>query len=81
MTIAYNKKKSIPLKGKETLFRSRTKWIENGEKMTKYFCYFEKRNYDKKIITELKTTDGEIISDVIKINKEKEKLLQKFPDH
>ena len=58
------------VKGKEAMFRSRTRWIENDEKPTKYFFNFEKRNYEKKMITQLKTTDGEIISDMTKINKE-----------
>ena len=58
------------IKGKEAIFRSRTRWIENGEKPTKNFFTLEKRNYEKKIITQLKTADGEIISDMTKINKE-----------
>ena len=49
------------VKGKEAMFRSRTKWIEDGEKPTKYFFNLEKLNYEKKIITQLKTTDGEIV--------------------
>jgi len=62
-----NLKKELPVteiysvKGKEAMFRSRTKWIEDGEKPTKYFFNLEKLNYEKKIITQLKTTDGEII--------------------
>jgi len=35
------------IKGKEAMFRSRTRWIENGEKPTKYFFNLEKRNYQK----------------------------------
>ena len=38
----------------------------------------EKRNYEKKIITQLKTTDGEIIFDMTKINKEKENYYKNF---
>jgi len=37
-----------------------------------------KRNYEKKIITQLKTADGEIISDMIKINKEIENYYKNF---
>ena len=66
------------IKGKEAMFRSRTRWIENGEKPTKYFFNLEKRNYEKKIITQLKTTDGEIISDMTKINKEIENYYKNF---
>ena len=50
-------------KGKEAMFRSKMRWIENGKKPTKYFFNLEKRNYEKKIITQLKTIDGEIITD------------------
>ena len=57
------------IKGKEAMFRSRTRWIEDGEKPTKFFFNLEKQNY-KKIITQLKTTDGESIADMTKINKE-----------
>lgn len=60
------------------MFRSRTRWIENGEKPTKYFFNLEKQNYEKKIITQLKTTDGEIISDLTKINKEIENYYNNF---
>ena len=66
------------VKGKEAMFRSRTRWIENGEKPTKYFFNLEKRNYEKKMITQLKTTDGEIISDMTKINKEIENYYKNF---
>ena len=66
------------VKGKEAIFRSRTKWIEDGEKPTKYFFNLEKQNYEKKIITQLKTTDGEIISDMTKINKEIENYYKNF---
>ena len=66
------------VKGKEAMFRSRTRWIENGEKPTKYFFKLEKRNYEKKIITQLKTTDREIISDMTKKNKEIEYYYKNF---
>ena len=38
-------------KGKEAMFRSKVKRVEEGEKPTKYFFNLEKRNYEKKIIT------------------------------
>ena len=36
-------------KGKEAIFRSKVKWVEEGEKPTKYFFNLEKRNYEKKL--------------------------------
>ena len=66
------------IKGKQAMFRSRTRWIENGEKPTKYFFNLEKRNYEKKIITQLKITDDKIISDMTKINKEIENYYKNF---
>ena len=57
-------------KGKEAMFRSRIRWIENGEKPMKYLFNLEKRNYEKKIITQFKTIDGEIITDLSMINEE-----------
>ena len=41
---------SIIARGKEAIFRSRTKWIEEGEKPTKYFFNVERRNYEKTIL-------------------------------
>ena len=65
-------------KGKEAMFRSKVKWVEQGEKPTKYFFNLEKRNYEKKIITQLKISDGEIISDIKQINKEIEEYYKSF---
>ena len=65
-------------KGKEAIFRSKVKWVEEGEKPTKYFFNLEKRNYEKKIITQLKISDGEIISDIKQINKEIEEYYKSF---
>ena len=41
-------------RGKEAMFRSKARWFEQGEKRTKYFFNLEKKNYDKKIVMELK---------------------------
>lgn len=40
-------------KGKQTMFRAKCRWIENGERPTKYFFNLEKSNYNKKTISEL----------------------------
>ena len=45
-----------PLRG--SLIRSRSKWIDEGEKPTKYFCNLETRNYVSKIIPRLTLDDG-----------------------
>ena len=37
------------IRGKEAMFRSKMKWIEQGEKPTKYFHNLENINYEKKI--------------------------------
>ena len=60
------------------MFTSTVKWVEQGEKPTKYFFNLEKRNYEKKIITQLKISDGEIISDIKQINKEIEEYYKSF---
>ena len=52
------------------MFRSKARWIEKGEKPTNYFFNLEKRNFEKKVIAQLKLENGEIISDMKQINKE-----------
>ena len=54
----------------EAMFRSKARWIERGEKATNYFFNLEKRNYEKKVIQQLKLENGEIISDIKQINEE-----------
>ena len=39
--------------GKRAIFRSKVRWIEKVEKPTKYFFNLEKRNYDKKTVSQL----------------------------
>ena len=41
------------------LTRTRAKWIEEGEKPSRYFCSLEKRNYIEKNITKITTDSGE----------------------
>jgi len=38
------------IRGKEAMFRSKMKWIEQGEKPIKYFYNLEKTNYEKKMV-------------------------------
>jgi len=50
-------------KGEGVMFRSKCRWIEKGERPTKYFFNLEKRNYNKKTILELELDNGELISE------------------
>ena len=50
--------------GKGAIFRSKMRWTEEGEKPTKYFFNIEKKNFNTKVIAELKPdSDGNIIFD------------------
>ena len=49
------------IKGKGAIFRSKVRWVEYGEKPTKYFFNMEKKNYNKKVISQLKRSDGKTI--------------------
>ena len=42
--------------------RNKLKWIEHGEKPTKYFLSLEKRNYVNKTVNKLVTDDGIVAS-------------------
>ena len=41
-------------KGRAAIFRSKCRWVEKGERPTKYFFNLEKRNYNRKTISELR---------------------------
>lgn len=45
---------------KGRFIRSRSKWIEFGEKNSKFFFQLEKRNYNKKLITNLTVNENSI---------------------
>ena len=49
-------------RGKGSIVRSKTRWIEQGEKLTKYFFNLEKRNYNHKTIKELKYPEGKSVT-------------------
>ena len=65
-------KKIYEHKGKEAIFRSKVKWLEQGEKPSKYFFNLEKTNYEKKFIREVKLEDGDTTSEPKQIEKELE---------
>ena len=48
---------------KGSMIRSRARWIEFGEKSTKYFFQMEKRNYNNKVIDALRASNNYIITD------------------
>ena len=43
------------------IIRARTRWAEEGEKPTKYFCSLESRNFINKTIPKIELENGEII--------------------
>ena len=47
----------IALRTKGAIIRSRSRWVEEGEKNTKYFFNLEKRNYANKTISCLNVND------------------------
>lgn len=66
------------IRGKEAIFRSKAKWLEQGERPTKYFFNLEKNNYEKKLIREVELENGEVISDFALVNKEIENFYGKM---
>ena len=52
------------------LLRSRARWVAEGEKITKYFCVLEKRNYVSKQMIRLTLNNGEEIYETKDIIKE-----------
>ena len=59
-----------------SMLRSKARWIEQGEKNTKYFLNLEKRNYNSKVITKLKLEDGTEIKDPKEILQEEQRFYQ-----
>ena len=51
------------IKNKGILMRARSKWIEDGEKNTKYFCNLEKKHVCDKTIPFIEKEDGSKIFD------------------
>lgn len=50
--------------------RSRAKWMDEGEKVTQYFCHLENRNYISKCMSQLISNSGQVIKDQDDIIKE-----------
>ena len=49
------------IKGKGTIFRSKARWVEYGEKPTKYFLNMEGKSSNKKVISERERSDGKTV--------------------
>ena len=45
------------------IIRSRAKWVEEGEKPSKYFCSLESRNFLNKTIKKVETQEGQVMYD------------------
>ena len=52
------------------IIRSKAKWIQDGEKNSRYFCNLEKRYYTDKYMNVLEQSNGEIICDIDQITNE-----------
>ena len=65
-------------KGKGAILRSKVRWVEQGEKPTKYFFNLEKRNFNRKVFTEIKREDGKTIVEEHEILKEIESFYSKL---
>jgi hypothetical protein len=60
------------------ILRSKARWIDQGEKPTKYFLNLEKRNYVSKLIPKIITEDGIEIRDGKEILEEQKRFYQKL---
>ena len=58
--------------------RSRARWIEEGERITNYFCSLENRNFISKSITSIEKKDGSIITDKNEIINETKNFYEKL---
>ena len=57
--------------------RSRAKWVEEGERCSKYFYSLEKKNYSNNTIKQLKKENGTFTSNNKEILEEENVFLQK----
>ena len=62
--------KILDYETKGLIIRSRARWMEEGERSSKYFCNLEKRNCEKKNIKRLKNDNDEMVSNPPDIMKE-----------
>lgn len=65
-------------KTKACLIRSKANWVEFGEKSSAYFFALEKRNYNRKCISKLIMSNGEVSTDFKSILNEQKKFFEKL---
>ena len=58
---------------KGTLIRSRAKWVDQGEKASKYFCSLENRNFVSKRMSSIIDNEGNEVTESDEINREVQK--------
>ena len=63
-------KKNYDYETKGLIIRSRVRWLEDGEKNSKYFCNLENRTWQKKNISKIQDPEGNMITDPSSILKE-----------
>ena len=49
------------------IIRSRTLWLQEAEKPSKYFCGLENKNYTEKTIKKIKLPNGDFLTDQTEI--------------
>ena len=60
------------------VIRSRARYIEHGEKNTKYFFNLERRNYNMKVLAKLRLDNNKIITDPALILEEEKNFYKKL---
>ena len=60
----------------QTIFRSRSKWVKEGQKMTKYFYALEKRNYVNKTMFSVINSEGQVCTQQKEILREQVQFYQ-----
>ena len=68
----------IEEKTKGAMIRSRVRWVEDGEKCTKYFLNLEKRNHNIKTIDRLQLENGTLLTDQKEILEEEKSFYEKL---
>ena len=68
----------IARKNHGIILRSKAKWVEEGEKNTKYFLNLEKRNFNNTCIKTLMNKDNQEITDMKQILQEQKRFYKKL---